>query len=38
MAEVHYLGEICSGYGFPENKLCIRFRIKHGAGWKLVAG
>merc|ERR1712142_27132 len=38
MAEVHYLGEIASAYAFPENKICVRFKLKHGSGWKLISG
>ena len=38
MAEVHFLGEIASGYHFPENKLMVRFKIKAGSGWKLITG
>jgi len=38
MAEVHFLGEISSGFNFPENKLCVRYKIKAGSGWKLVTG
>ena len=38
MAEVHFLGEIASGYNFPENKLMVRFKIKAGSGWKLITG
>jgi len=38
MAEVHYLGEIASGTNFPENRLCVRFKVKSGSGWKLISG
>ena len=38
MAEVHYLGEIASGLNFPENKLCVRYKIKAGSGWKIITG
>ena len=38
MAEIHYLGEIASGYNFPENKLCVRYKIKTGSGWELQTG
>jgi|ERR1712037_18437 len=38
MAEIHYLGEIATGFGFPENKLCVRYKIKYGAAWKLISG
>ena len=38
MAEVHYLGQIASGTNFPENRLCVRFKVKTGSGWKLISG
>ena len=38
MAEVHYLGQIASGTNFPENRLCVRFKVKIGSGWKLISG
>merc|ERR1712212_1218963 len=38
MAEVHFLGEIASGFAFPENKLCVRYKFKAGSSWKLITG
>ncbi len=38
MAEVHVIGEIVGGYGFPENSLFCKWNFHAGGAWKLLAG
>jgi B9 domain-containing protein 2 len=38
MAEVHIIGQIVSGTGFPEPRLFCKWGIHAGAGWKLLTG
>ncbi|XP_063726579.1 B9 domain-containing protein 2-like [Symsagittifera roscoffensis] len=38
MAELHIIGEIVGGDGFPENSLFCKWSVHAGGAWKLLAG
>lgn len=38
MAELHIIGQIYSGYGFPDEKLFCKWGLHCGGGWKLLQG
>lgn len=38
MAELHIIGQIYSGYGFPDQKLFCKWGLHYGGGWKLLQG
>ena len=38
MAEVHVIGQLISGSGFPHSSLFCRWGIHTGGAWKVLAG
>lgn len=38
MAEVHIIGQILGGSGFPDNSLYCKWIVQTGAAWKLLQG
>ena len=36
MAEVHVIGQITSGSGFPESSLFCKWKVQVGSGWRVV--
>uniref|UniRef100_A0A914DKI1 B9 domain-containing protein 2 n=1 Tax=Acrobeloides nanus TaxID=290746 RepID=A0A914DKI1_9BILA len=38
MAEVHIIGQIESAQDFPDNRLCCRWSLQIGGGWRVVEG
>ena len=38
MAEVHVIGEIVGGSGFPSGNLFCKWGVSHGSGWRVLEG
>jgi len=38
MAEVHIIGQIESAFDFPDSRLCCRWNLQLGGGWRVIAG
>jgi hypothetical protein len=36
--EVHFIGELVSGFDFPENSLFCKYEFEHGDGWNFIEG
>lgn len=38
MAEVHIIGQILGGSGFPESSLFCKWKVAMGGGWNIIEG